>query len=70
MLETFHRVSALGFFDSYFFSFYFRNLDSLPISVPRDVIERLKGFVGLSTNEDIEEWYAFCENSPYQEVRG
>jgi len=46
-----------------------RNVDKLPKSIPRDVTERLQGFIGLHTTEDIASWHEFCENSPYTEVK-
>ncbi|KAF8951490.1 hypothetical protein BDZ97DRAFT_1909987 [Flammula alnicola] len=42
---------------------------TLSSTVPRDTIERLKGFVGLKTEEEIVEWHNFCHNSPDKSVR-
>ena len=47
-----------------------RNIDSLPKSIPRQVIDRLKSFPNLSSDEDVLAWKTFCQNSQYKEVVG
>ena len=45
-----------------------RNIDELPKNVPRNVIDRLKSFPSLATNEDVESWHDFCRNIEYSAV--
>jgi hypothetical protein len=47
-----------------------RNIDKLPATVPRETIARLKGFMGLRSNEEIQEWHEFCRTSPDKSVQG
>jgi hypothetical protein len=37
-----------------------RNIDKLPATVPREIIARLKGFMGLQGHDEIQEWHEFC----------
>ncbi|KAG6914018.1 hypothetical protein DXG01_002897 [Tephrocybe rancida] len=48
---------------------FIRNIDKLPGDVPRDVINCLKSFPGLSCQEEIDEWNDACKNSPHKSVR-
>ena len=47
-----------------------RNIDKLPATVPKETIAHLKGFMGLRTNEEIQEWHEFCRTSPDKSVHG
>lgn len=47
-----------------------RNIDKLALIVPKETIERLKGFMGLDTQEEIEKWHQFCHESPFKVVQG
>ncbi|KIK89998.1 hypothetical protein PAXRUDRAFT_14369 [Paxillus rubicundulus Ve08.2h10] len=44
-------------------------INELPNTVPLDMIERLKGFPGLQTTKEIEEWHKFCQSVSDQSVR-
>ena len=46
-----------------------RNIDKLPATLPRETIACLKGFMGLRTHNEIQEWHDFCWNSPSKSVR-
>ncbi|KIJ93662.1 hypothetical protein K443DRAFT_134976 [Laccaria amethystina LaAM-08-1] len=48
---------------------YYRNIDKLPATVPRETIIHLKGFMGLQSDREIQEWHEFCRNSPEKSVR-
>ena len=47
-----------------------RNIDKLPATVPRETIAHLKGFMGLQSHEEIQEWHEFCQNSQDKSVQG
>jgi hypothetical protein len=47
-----------------------RNIDKLPATVPRETITRLKGFMGLQSHDEVQEWHEFCRNSPDKSVHG
>jgi hypothetical protein len=46
-----------------------RNIDKLPISVSKETINRLKGFIGLKNEQEIGDWHDFCRNSPDKAVQ-
>ena len=48
---------------------FHRNIDKLPISVPKETINRLKGFIGLKSEQEIEDWHDFCRNYPDKAVQ-
>jgi hypothetical protein len=51
-----------------FLNYFTSNIDALPKDIPKDVIQRLKGFVGLHSHTDIAEWHEFCQNYPHEAV--
>ncbi|KIJ25807.1 hypothetical protein M422DRAFT_273184 [Sphaerobolus stellatus SS14] len=46
-----------------------RNIEEIDNDVPRVELDRLKGFIGLETEADIQEWRHKCETSPWKAVR-
>lgn len=47
---------------------FLRNIDELPKDISRDVIDRLKSFPSLDSDEEIQVWHNFCKTSPHQSV--
>lgn len=46
-----------------------RNINDMPEAIPQDIINRMKGFVGLNSHEAIDEWHSILQDSPFEEVR-
>lgn len=49
--------------------YYSSNIEELPKDIPKEVIDRLKGFVSLQHDNDIAQWHEFCKNIIYDSVR-
>ena len=47
-----------------------RNIDKLPTTVSKETINRLKGFIGLKNQQEIDDWHDFCRNSSDKSVQG
>ncbi|KAF8137776.1 hypothetical protein K438DRAFT_1639101 [Mycena galopus ATCC 62051] len=46
-----------------------RHIDELSREIPRLVISRLKTIMGLSTQQEIDDWHTFCAAQPYPDVK-
>ena len=46
-----------------------RNIEKLPSSLSKETINRLKGFIGLKTQQEIDDWHDFCRNFPDKSVQ-
>lgn len=47
----------------------YRNIEEIHNDVPWVELDQLKGFVGLETEADIQEWCHKCETSAWKAVR-